>query len=233
MIFRPWLTLAVLPALAVLIALGVWQLERREWKHALIARIDEQVAGGPRDLVEILTGPAEDRPYAHVEADGTIDPAKAVHLFSPTAEGASYRVIAPLDYGEGRFVLVDLGTITEAEKAALTTPLPQAAAGRVHAEGILRPSDPPGWFDAAPDGKANRWYARDVPAMAAALGVPQAPPFILQSQTPNAGGLPRPVPFRPDLPDNHLAYAVTWFSFALTLLVIFGLMSRRPGARPA
>lgn len=228
MTFRPWLTLAVAPALAVLIALGVWQLQRREWKHELIARIDAQIAAGPRDLVEVLTGPADDQPYAHVEADGRVDPAKAVHLFSPTTEGASYRVIAPLDYGEGHVILVDLGSISEAEKAALATPVPKTAAGRVHAEGILRPSDPPGWFDAAPDTGANRWYARDVPAMAAALGVPQAPPFILQSETPNDGGLPHPVPFRPDLPDNHLAYAVTWFSFALILLVIYALMSRRP-----
>jgi surfeit locus 1 family protein len=53
------------------------------------------------------------------------------------------------------------------------------------------------------------------------------PPFILQSEEPNIGGLPKPVPFRPDLPDNHLAYAVTWFSFAAILLVIYVMMSRR------
>jgi len=228
MIFRPWLTLCVVPALVVLIGLGVWQLQRREWKHHLVERIDAQVAAEPRDLVEVLTGPADDRPFAHVEADGTVDAAKAVHLFSATSDGAAYRVIAPLDYGDGRYVLVDLGSITEAEKAALATPVPPGAAGRVHAEGILRPSEPPGWFDAAPDLAKNRWYARDTTAIAAALGLPAVPAFILQSEVPNEGGLPRPVPFRPDLPDNHLAYAATWFSFALILLVIYALLSRRP-----
>ena len=68
---------------------------------------------------------------------------------------------------------------------------------------------------------------RDVAAIATALGVPNAPPFILQNEVPSAGGLPRPVPFRPDLPDNHLAYATTWFGLAVGLLVIYGLLSRR------
>lgn len=228
MIFRPWLTLVVVPALAVLIALGVWQVQRREWKHALVARIEGQVAAPPRDLVEVLTGPEAERAYARVEADGHIDAARAAHLFAPAGQGAAdYRVIAALDYGDGRDILVDLGTITEAEKAALTGPVPPGAAGRVHVEGILRPSDTPGWFDAPPDLRANRWYVRDVAAIATALGVPNAPPYILQNETPLEGGLPRPVPFRPDLPDNHLAYAATWFGLALVLLVIYVLLSRR------
>jgi len=228
MIFRPWLTLAVVPALAVLIALGAWQLERREWKHALVARIDAQMAAPPRDLVEVLAGPEAGRAYTRVEADGRIDAARAAHLFAPAGQGAAeYRVIAALDYGDGRDILVDLGTISEAEKAALTGPVPPGAAGRVHVEGVLRPSERPGWFDAPPDLRANRWYVRDVAAIATALGVPNAPPFILQNEVPSAGGLPRPVPFRPDLPDNHLAYATTWFGLAVGLLVIYGLLSRR------
>ena len=53
---------------------------------------------------------------------------------------------------------------------------------------------------------------------------------MLQSESPNKGGLPRPVPFHPDLPDNHLAYAITWFSFALILMVVYVLfhLKRRP-----
>lgn len=225
--FRPtlWATVLTLAALAILIALGVWQLERRAWKHALIARIDESLKGEPQDLAGALTASGVELDYARVEADGTIAAGRAVHLFSPEGQGAAdYRVIAPLDYGMGRVILVDLGTITEAEKARLGGGVPPEAAGLVHVEGILRPSEEPGWFAAAPDLAANRWYARDVPAMAAALGLANVPPYILQSESPNAGGLPRPVPFRPDLPDNHLSYAVTWFSLALILAVVYLLL---------
>ena len=233
--FRPtlWATVFVIPALIALFALGTWQLERRAWKHDLVARIEAAIAAPPRDLVEILSGPADLWPYARVDADGTIDPAKAIHLFSAEGQGAgAYRVIAPLDYGDGRVVLVDLGSITEAEKARLGGGVPPEAAGDVHIEGLLRPSEAPGLFDAAPDLKSNRWYARDVPAMAAALGLANIPPVILQSETPNPRNLPRAIPLRPELSDNHLAYAVTWFSLALILIVVYVLFHtrRRPKA---
>jgi surfeit locus 1 family protein len=235
--FRPtlWATIFVVPALIALIALGSWQLERRAWKHALIADIDAAAAAEPRDLVEVLTGPPESWAYARVDADGTIDPAKAIHLFSAGGQGAgAYRVIAPLDYGDGRIILVDLGSITEAEKTALGDGVPPWAAGNVHVEGVLRLSEAPGLFDAAPDLRSNRWYARDVPAMAVALGLTNVPPVVLQSETPNPGDVPRAIPFRPQLTDNHLAYAVTWFSLALILIVVYVLfhIRRRPEDRP-
>lgn len=224
MVFRPrlWASVFTVLALAILLSLGVWQLERRAWKHDLVARIEANLKAEPQDLVGVLTASGVEADYARVEADGTIAPDKAVHLFAPVGQGAAdYRVIAPLDYGGGRFILVDLGTITEAEKAALKTPVPEAATGLVHIEGILRPSEAPGWFSPAPDLKANRWYVRDVPAMAAALGLGPVHLYVLQSESPNAGGLPRPVPFRPDLPDNHLAYALTWFALAFVALVVY------------
>lgn len=226
--FRPtfWMTAFVVPALAVLIALGVWQVERRDWKHALLARIEAQRAAPPRDLVEVLTGPEAERDFAHVEADGVLDATRGVHLFAPEGQGeADYRIIAPLDYGEGRVILVDLGTITETQKKALSAPVPAALGGPMHVEGILRPSEGSGWTTAAPDTKTHRWYARDVPAIAAALGLSDIPPFIIQSETPVPGGVPRPVPFRPEISDNHLAYAVTWFSLALILCVVYVLFS--------
>lgn len=224
--FRPtlWATILVVPALIVLILLGTWQVERRAEKHALIQRVETGLAQSPRDLVEILSGPVEDQPYARVEADGEILGDRAVHVFAPEGQGsADYRMVAPLDYGAGRIVLVDLGTITEAEKAGIGNALPADLPRRLHVEGVLRPSEPSGWFTALTDMAANRWYVRDVPAIAAALGVETAAPFILQSETPLPGSLPRPVPFRPDLPDNHLAYAVTWFSLALILVVVYVL----------
>lgn len=234
--FRPtfWATALAIPALGVLIWLGLWQVDRRAWKHDLLDRVASETAAAPRDLVEVLTGPEDRRAFAHVEADGVIDGARAIHLFAPEGRGkADYRIIAPLDYGDGRIILVDLGTVTEAEKQALGGPAPAAIAGAVHVAGLLRPSESPGWTTADPDLKGNRWYVRDVPAIAAAMGLGDVPPFILQSETPNAGGLPRPVPFRPELADNHLAYAVTWFSLALILVVVYLMLhiKRAPAGR--
>ena len=74
-----WATALVIPALAVLIALGIWQVERRDWKHDLLARIAAERAAPPRDLVEVLSGPDDQRAYAHVEADGVLDATRGVH----------------------------------------------------------------------------------------------------------------------------------------------------------
>ena len=102
--FRPtlWASVFTLVALAILIALGTWQLERREWKHALLARIAESRAAPAQPMVGLLTASGVETDYAHVKVDGTIAPDKAIHLFSPEGQGgADYRVIAPLDYGNG------------------------------------------------------------------------------------------------------------------------------------
>jgi surfeit locus 1 family protein len=234
--FRPniWATVVVIPALAALIALGVWQLQRREWKHDLLARIAAERAAPPRDLADVLNGPEDQRAYAHVFVEGTISAAPTVQLFAPEGQGAAnYRIIAPLHRDFQFSILVDLGSVTEAEKAKLgLAGVPPGARGVRRIEGILRPSETPGWMDAEPDLNNNRWYVRDVPRMAKTMAVSNPPPFILQSETPNAGGLPRPVPFQPELADNHLSYAVTWFSLALILVVIYVLFHlKRPDDR--
>ncbi len=224
-----WVGGLTLLAIAAMMMLGEWQLQRRAWKHDLIARVSAEIAAPPTDLIGLLTASGIETSYAHVKTDGVIGTYPAIHLFAPEGSGAArYRVIAPLDTGREVIILVDLGSISEAEKAALGPDgIPDAAKGQRHIEGILRPSETAGWFSAAPDVKGNRWYVRDVQAINAALKLPQHYPYVLQSETPNPGGVPHAIPFRPDLPDNHLAYAVTWFSLALALAVIYLLAHRR------
>ena len=95
MVFRPrlWASVFTVLALAILLSLGVWQLERRAWKHDLVARIEANLKAEPQDLVGVLTASGVAADYARVEADGTIAPDKAVHLFAPAGQGAADRLV--------------------------------------------------------------------------------------------------------------------------------------------
>jgi surfeit locus 1 family protein len=96
-------------------------------------------------------------------------------------------------------------------------------AGEVRIEAILRPGAEPGFFSAEDEPKENRWYTADIAKLAASLGIAPPPAFLLAvtGESP-PGGSPMPLEAKPSLTDNHLAYALTWFSLAVVLLGVFG-----------
>src|ERR1700740_2041702 len=97
MSFRPFpfLTLASVFALAVLLGLGVWQLERLHWKLALIAEVQRNLASPPISLDEALAQ-GDRAQYRRVAVDGTFDNAREAYAFATDANGALvYHVIVP------------------------------------------------------------------------------------------------------------------------------------------
>lgn len=209
---------AVSLAILGFLALGFWQIERRAWKHDLIARVDARVAAapvaapGPDAWSEIS---AEKDAYRHVRVSGTYLPGEEVAVQAVTEQGAGYWVLAPLDTGAFT-VLVNRGFVPTERRDPATR---EAVAGPVTVSGLMRMSEPGGGFLRANDPVAGRWYSRDVAAIAAAenLRGPVAPYFIDADATPNPGGLPvgglTVIRFR----DNHLSYALTWFALAAGL----------------
>jgi len=211
------------------VALGVWQLERRVWKHALIATVEarihapEQAPPGPADWATVN---ATDNGYSRVRVVGRYRANSDVRVRAVSDLGAGYWVMTPLD--TGRFVLlVNRGFVPQ---GAMAAPPP---ATRVTVTGLLRLSEPGGAFLRSNDPAAGRWYSRDVAAIARSHGLTSvAPYFIDADRRPDRdypiGGL-TVVRF----PDNHLAYALTWF--ALAGLSLFGLWRGvlRAGAKPA
>ncbi len=226
--FRPglWPTLFVLASLPVLIGLGVWQLERREWKHALLDRIERNQAAAPMDAADALALPPEDAAWRRVTATGAFDHAGEIHLFATVERTPGFRVIVPFRTAAGA-LLVDRGFVPQALKESAARAQGRIP-GEITIEGTLRPGANPGAFAPVDDPSANRWYTADLAAMAAARGIAPAPPFLVALTAPvPPGGWPRPLPSAPDLPDNHLAYATTWFSFAAILIVIYAAWGRR------
>ena len=93
---------------------------------------------------------------------------------------------------------------------------------RVDVVGVLRWPEATGLFTPTADPAANLWFARDPAGMAAAKGIGPVAPFYVEQEAPvPPGGLPRPGRLRPNLPNNHLGYIITWYGLAIVLLAVF------------
>lgn len=217
-------TLALGSALALaftgFVALGVWQLQRMSWKHALIERVDARLRAAPLPPPSRAdwAGVSDERDaYRRVELDGRFIPIPEVRAQAVTALGAGHWSMAAFRTEGGDIVLVNRGFVPlDAEPA----PPP---AGRVTVIGLLRTTEPVGGFLRRNDPAAGRWYSRDVAAIARAGALPAAEvaPFFVDAfsvagpavagdaRWPRAGMTV--VRFR----DPHLSYALTWFGMAL------------------
>ncbi len=221
--FRPslWATLFTIAAVALLLALGTWQMQRLEWKRGLIERLQERAGAEPAPLPASIDDPAawEFRP---VTVTGRFLHDRAMLATARPRQGrVGYEVVTPLVRVDGPPVLVNRGFVPlDARAAAASGP-----EGEVVVQGVVRIPAPPGTFQ--PDNRpgAEAWAWIDIPAMAAAGGLPGAAPVVVE-QIPT-GGLPEGIEPRVDLPNNHLQYAFTWYALAATLVVVFLLSQRR------
>ena len=226
-----WPTLVAVPVLAVLIALGVWQLHRHDEKSALLARIEAGLAAEPvRMPADIADPEAWDYRRARVAGDFLHD--RELYLASRSYRGqAGLHVVTPLRRTDAtasdHVILVNRGWVPtdRRDRASRGDGLP---AGTVTVSGILRRPSERGWMvpDNEPD--ANLWFWADLTAMAESAGIAPVPTVILEADVDPAGGpLPIGGQTRLDVPNNHLQYAITWFAFAVTLIVIYVLYHRR------
>lgn len=215
-----FLLLVGLAGLAVLIALGSWQLRRLDWKQAMLADIDSRIAGAPQAL-PAEPDPERDR-YLPVAVSGTMAGEELHVLVSVKMVGPGYRVIAPFVTDEGRRILVDRGFIPTTAKQD------RRETGPMRVEGNLHWPDEIDGYTPAPDRNGNIWFARDVPAMAAELGTE---PVLLIARAPTGPGItPLPVDSA-GIPNDHLQYAITWFGLALVWAAMTSLFLWRGRAR--
>jgi surfeit locus 1 family protein len=229
--FRPlfWPTMFTALMLFVLIALGAWQIERLFWKENLIAERQQAVAAAPVPVPRSFEE-ARGMEFRRVTDQGVFLHDKEIFLGATSeAGGQGYQVLTPLLEPSGRVVFVNRGFIP----AELKNPAKRAAGqigGTVRVQGLLRlpPEGKPNWFlpDNRPD--LNYWFWVDIPAMSAADKLDHVAPFYIDADaTPNPGGWPKGGVTRLALPNNHLQYAITWFSLAVALIVIYVLSQCR------
>jgi surfeit locus 1 family protein len=207
---------------AILVWLGVWQVQRLAWKEGIIADINARIVAEPVAL-PAAPDPARDA-YLPVEVTGQMAPDYLRVLVSQKDAGAGYRIISPFVM-EDRRVLLDRGFVP-VDVQDIPTP-----GETVSATGNLQWPQETDGFTPAPDLDQNIWFARDVPAMAEALGTD---PILIVLRAPLAEDVvvtPLPVDTS-RIPNDHLQYAITWFSLATIWLIMSVLFLRRRRGGP-
>jgi surfeit locus 1 family protein len=223
--------------LAVLIGLGTWQLERKAWKEDLITTLSARLAAPPGNLPPREQWDRLDP--AELEFRRVSFPAEFVNdqqalvyttgsALRPDAGEPGYWVFAPARLPGGSVVVVNRGFVPMgALDRAARPPL-----GIIDITGALRWPEPRGLFTPKEEPDKNLWFVRDHRAIAAAKGWEAVAPFFVEQEAPAAsGGLPRVGRLQPNLPNNHLQYALTWYGLAAALLVIFAFWVRHGSRR--
>ena len=222
-----WPSLAMLAALAVLISLGNWQMQRLAWKNHLIAAIGERAHAAPVSLeaADEAAQRGEDFEYTRVETTGRFLNDREMHLYALDAtHGPGFYIITPLKLADGSTALVNRGFVPNDLKSPSRRPAGQIT-GDVHIVGLLRAPETQRIFVPANDPGRNIWYWRDIAAMgaAAAEGGARVHPFFIDAEAEPAvpGGWPKGGVTRLELPNRHFEYALTWYGLAAALVAVF------------
>lgn len=216
------LTIVCAAAFAVLVALGVWQIQRLAWKQDLMARIAAAATAQPVTLEDALARP--DPVFARVVLTCRgLDRAPYVELHAIIEGEAGSRLVSLCS--DEAPILIDRGFVAEAISAR---PPQDGGTMPVSVIGVLRAGEAPNAFTPAP--RDGRYYARDIAAMAGGLGAGQARTDVMVVAETSSN--PEWPALRPGAPsaspsNNHLGYALTWFGLAAALLGVYIALLRR------
>ncbi len=193
---------------AALIGLGIWQVERLQWKVALIATVGQRVHAAP------VAAPGPDRwrgittesdGYRHIRVAGRYRDDATVFVQAVTERGPGFWAMTPIVSDRAFTVLVNRGFVPERHAPP---------AGGASVTGLLRPSEPGGGFLRRNDPAADRWFSRDVAAIAAARRLGPVAPYFIDADAGPAGATPVGGLTVIRFSNNHLVYAITWFALA-------------------
>jgi surfeit locus 1 family protein len=214
-------TLFCLPMFLLLIGLGIWQLERLQWKLGLIAEMNRNMAAAPINL-DAAIALGNNAQYRSVALAGRFVNSREVYVYTTGPNGVPvYHVLAPLELSDGRTVLIDRGLVPTALRDPASRPGSEPD-GIVHVVAIWRMPDKPGPFTPAPDLKHRVWFARDLSGIARTENLRLAAPVVLEARGSTSGSSwPRGGQTRVDIPNDHLQYALTWFLLVGALVVVY------------
>ena len=220
------LTAFTLAGIAVLIGLGLWQLQRLEWKQAVIAQIETRSTGEPIALDEAiaLSREGNDPSYTRVRVEGRFHHDRERYFYAASEGKPGWHVVTPLQTEDGDIVLIDRGFVPDSLRDPASRPRGQVEEV-VTVIGLARASETPNVFTPDNEPKANRWFWRDLTGMTQSMfpsGTREIVPFFLEAEKSEVpGGWPLGGQTQLNITNNHLQYALTWFALALCLAVIY------------
>jgi len=220
-----WPGLATLAALAVLVALGTWQVQRLAWKNAWIAQLRAAEALPPEPLPARIDDPAP-LAFRRFAVTGRFDHDRSV-VFGIAERNRQIGAFlaTPLLRDRAEPVWIVRGWVPYPPFPDLPAP-----EGEVTVTGFLMLPERRGTFTPDDRPEERRFWAMQPAPLAAAVGLGPVAPFAIA-----ALGTAEAPPFpqrRPPMPRNdHLGYAITWFGLAAALAAFFVFWARSLLAR--
>lgn len=211
----PALTTAAM--LALTLSLGFWQIERLRWKQGLLAEIDRGESVGSVPLSD------HPRAFSRVSTEGTFASGVARYgaevRATPNGPAMGAHVLSVLQRPGAVQVVVDRGWAPI--DGTVSVPV-----GPVRIEGYVRPPETASWSAARDDTAARRFFTLDPVVIGASFDIANVAPFTFVVLGP-AGSFPEPASALPRPPNDHLSYAITWFSLSAILAVVFLVFARQ------
>ena len=213
------LTIASAIAFAILVGLGVWQVQRLTWKSELLKQVAAARAAPVRPLAEALASQSPAWRRVVLDCPG-LATAPYIELQTIVDGRPGSRLISACPIPGGS-ILVDRGFI-DAERSV--RPPVSASTDPITVTGVLREGDQSGAFTPPP--AHGHFYARDLAAMAAELKAPNPAPYFVAAETRTTPGFDAltPVAIPGDIPNRHLGYIITWFGLAGALACVYAAM---------
>lgn len=211
---------------AILLALGLWQLQRLSWKEGILAEMAARQAEAP--MVGLPEAPDERvHAFRAVRLEGEITGAAHYLIASVAGDGPGHRLLVPFTTTAGQSLILDLGYL--AGHAEVEAPIGERLllTGRLFWPDEIDPGYTP-----EPDLQKRLWFARDLEVLGAALGTE---PYMvvaeeITSDSPRAiaqlSAL-KQIPVGSNIPNDHLEYAITWFSLAVVWAAMTGYLITR------
>ncbi len=217
-----WPAIMTALALPILLGLGVWQIQRLEWKNGILDRLRETIAAVSSGEINLPVSDADRAKlveFDFTQVAGVFDHAKEKYVFTSRGGQIGYLVFTPMTLagcaGEQCEVWVNRGFVPQELREAGAR-LTGQTTGEVKVRGMVRRPEANVWFTPSPDLPRNIWFATSFLTTS----------YIEADATPNPGGWPKgrdPKSLFTSIPNNHAAYAFTWFSLAAVLMVMFGV----------
>ena len=237
----PWLTAIVAIMLAILISLGVWQYQRLQWKTDLLAEVEASVTALPltslQDLERAIAA-GEPVDFRRIELTGDVVGGEffEYHVFKSQSGGIFWDVFLPFQahraQGQKKLIFVRTQTINDTQKA--NDDFGRLVISEIRpVYGYVREDHPmgrvEGWVKSKSSVEKNRWFKFNQNGNWGEAIQHRTIMTHYVELDPTVGSASALSVRRPTIRNNHRDYMLTWFSFAILLLIFYLLIHRRAG----
>ena len=229
--FKPsvWLTIFALPSFLILIILGSWQVQRLSWKSNLISNYNYNFQQVPITVKELLKDRKNNK-FRRTVIYGEYDHANEIQIIGKTYEGnAGFHIITPFILENNEIIYINRGWVPKkyADKKTREFSLLE---DKVRVVGLVRLPQKKGYFVPENEPENGFWFTIIPEEFNGHLNIIGEKEFYIDELNIDEKlKLPMPANGKVQVPNNHLQYAITWYSLALGLLIVYFAWHRQNG----